>query len=280
MKNLYVVMGGLGKAVLWTSLIPSLCKKDGVDKISVMSPWPFLFNKHNLIENHEPLYDFRYFPQLEIYDKIIYHEPYLSDYLKEKDQHMLDNWADAYGIERVPPRPILNPPVGVHSGLKITGNESFELSERLETPYYIIQFTGGMGRQGENQLCPRDYRPDLVERLNAKIKNNFNLDCVCFRYEHEPRPSGTITFRSKMESGVLAILPLVVKAKFVICIDSALMHFAAYVKDKPTVVLWNTNQTTPNRIGYDFQENILCDTELCIDTPANEVFDKILEIIK
>ena len=33
MKNLYVVMGGLGKALLWTSLIPSLCEKDEVEKI-------------------------------------------------------------------------------------------------------------------------------------------------------------------------------------------------------------------------------------------------------
>ena len=133
-----------------------------------------------------------------------------------------------------------------------------------------------MGRQGENQLCPRDYRPDLVERLNNKIKNEFNLDCVCFRYEHEPRPSGTITFRSKIESGVLAILPLVVKAKFVICIDSALMHFAAATnKDKKTIVLWNKNQTIPERIGYSFQTNIINDTDICIDTDPQEIFDKI-----
>ena len=32
MKNLYVVMGGIGKCLLWTSLIPSLCNKDKVDK--------------------------------------------------------------------------------------------------------------------------------------------------------------------------------------------------------------------------------------------------------
>lgn len=268
MKNLYVVMGGLGKALLWTSLIPSLCEKDEVEKISVMSPWPWLFEKHNQIEGHEPLLDFRYFPQLEIYDKIIYHEPYLSDYLKEKDQHMLDNWADAYGIERVSPSPRLDPPV--------VGDDCFELSEKCDKPYYVIQFTGGMMREGMHQLCPRDYRPDLVEKLNAKIKSKFpNLSCVCFRHEYEPKPSGTITFKSKIESGVLGILPLIVKSKFVVCIDSALMHFAACVKDKPTFVLWNTNQTTPSRIGYDFQENILCDTELCIDTSADEVFDII-----
>ena len=60
MKNLYVVMGGLGKALLWTSLIPSLCEKDEVEKISVMSPWPWLFEKHNQIEGHEPLLDFNH----------------------------------------------------------------------------------------------------------------------------------------------------------------------------------------------------------------------------
>ena len=55
MKNLYVVMGGIGKNLLWTSLIPSLCNKDKVDRISVMSPWAFLFktNKQNLKNSNQ-----------------------------------------------------------------------------------------------------------------------------------------------------------------------------------------------------------------------------------
>ena len=272
MKNLYIVMGGLGKTVLWTSLIPSLCEKDGVDKISVMTVWPFLFEINDQIENIEPLYDFRYFPHLEKYDNIIYHEPYLSDYLKEENLHMLDNWADAYGIERVPPKPIIN--------YNIASTTKFELSEPLTDPYYVIQFVGGASRQGEYQLCPRDYRPDLVEKLNRKIKNEFNLKCVCFRYENEPRPSDTITFRSQTEIGTLGIIPLIDNAEFVVCIDSALMHFAASTnKDKKTIVLWNQSQTTPSRIGYPQQTNIIVDDDLCIKISPDEIFNKIKEVV-
>ena len=108
MKNLYVVMGGLGKNLLWTSLIPSLCEKDEVDKISVMTPWPFLFNTNKQIETVEPLTDFRYYPSLTKYDNIIYHEPYFSNYIKSEKMHMLDDWAEGYNITPVSPKPYIN----------------------------------------------------------------------------------------------------------------------------------------------------------------------------
>jgi ADP-heptose:LPS heptosyltransferase len=272
MKNLYVVTGGLGKTLLWTSLIPSLCKKDEVDKISVMTVWPFLFEINDQIENIEPLLDFRHFPHLEKYDNIIYHEPYLSDYLKEENLHMLDYWADAYGIERIPPKPIID--------YSIASTTKFELSESLTDPYYVIQFIGGASRHGEHKLCPRDYRPDLIEKLNRKIKNEFNLKCVCFRYENEPKPSDTITFRSRTEIDTLGIIPLIDNAKFVVCIDSALMHFAAATnKDEKTIVLWNKPQTTPSRIGYPQQTNIIDENELCIELPPEEILNKIKEVV-
>jgi len=37
MKNIYIVTGGLGKNILFTSLIPSLCKKDKVERISIVA---------------------------------------------------------------------------------------------------------------------------------------------------------------------------------------------------------------------------------------------------
>ena len=54
MKNLFVVVGGLGKNIIWTSLIEQLNVKCG-ENISVMTPWPFVFynnkNKKNDITN-------------------------------------------------------------------------------------------------------------------------------------------------------------------------------------------------------------------------------------
>ena len=101
-------MGCLGKNLLWTSLIPSLCEKDEVDKISVMTPWPFLFNTNTQIETVEPLTDFRYYPSLTKYDNIIYHEPYFSNYIKSEKMHMLDDWEEGYNITTVSHKHYIN----------------------------------------------------------------------------------------------------------------------------------------------------------------------------
>ena len=65
MNNLHVVMGGIGKNIIFTSLIPSLCKKDNADKISIMSPWDYIFKNNEQVNNVEPTTDFRYFKELE-----------------------------------------------------------------------------------------------------------------------------------------------------------------------------------------------------------------------
>ena len=61
-----------------------------------------------------------------------------------------------------------------------------------------------------------------------------------------------------------------------ICIDSALMHFAATTnKGKKTIVLWNKTQTSFERIGYNFQTNITDDSDLCIGLDPQIILDKI-----
>ena len=107
MKNLHVVMGGLGKNIIFTSLIPSLCEKD-TDKVSIMTPWPFVFNSNERVESIEHPMGWEYYSNLSKYDNIIYHEPYLSNYIKTEKFHILDAWADMYGIEKVFPKPYIN----------------------------------------------------------------------------------------------------------------------------------------------------------------------------
>ena len=57
MKNLFVVVGGLGKNIIWTSLIEQLNVKCE-ENISVMTPWPFVFYNNKNIDRIEPLRDF------------------------------------------------------------------------------------------------------------------------------------------------------------------------------------------------------------------------------
>ena len=268
MKNIYVVMGGLGKNILFTSLIPSLCKKDEAERISIITAWPQVFTPNEQVDQVLQPPGWKYEPILEQYDNIIYHEPYLSNYIKDKDMHIVNDWANGLGITLTNPKPYIK-----HTYYNNLEND-YSLSEPLTKKYCVVQVNGGNGLYGKNVNSPRDYRLDLVQKLIWKIRNQLDLDVICFRLEIESKPSDTITFESKSEKGVLGILPLIENAEFVVTIDSALMHFAACT-DKKTITLWNTSQTSPERIGYNFQTNLICNNDIAIDIDPNLIMDEI-----
>ena len=273
MKNLFVVVGGIGKNIIWTCLINELNYNYGQcgDKISVMTPWPFVFYNNENIDFIEPLAGFPFNEQLTKFDDIIYFEPYFSDFLKYKDKHILNSWAEGYGINSdFQKKPYLN--------YKPLNTKNKYLSGEIEKDYCIVQFSGAPNYydqsfgDNQNSLGKRDYRPDLVEKLIHKIKHHLNLDVICLRKENQHKPSNVISYTSNEDQGLLDILPLIEKAKFVICIDSALMHLAATTDNDKVIVLWNETQQNNNRIGYDFQTNLLCSNDICNDISPDEVF--------
>ena len=269
MKNIYV---GLGKNIIFSSLIPNLCKKDEAESISIITPWSVVFKYNEQVDKILPPPGWKHETILEQFDNIIYHEPYLSNYLKEKTLHITEDWANGLGITITNPKPIIK-----HKYYKELKND-YSLSESITKKYCVIQVNGGNEVYGKNVNSPRDYRLDLVQKLISRIKNKLDLDVVCFRLPSEPKPSDTITFESKSEKGVLGILPLIENAEFVVTIDSALMHFSACTdKGKKTIVLWNTTQTSPERIGYTFQTNLTCHNDIAIDIDPNLIIEKIVE---
>jgi len=276
MKNLYVVHGGLGKNILFTSLIPSLCKKDGVEKISVMTPWPFIFRYNKQIDGVEPFdrqFGWKLHPHLTKYDNIIYHEPYYSNYIIDENIHMVDDWAQGLDIEPVinkPYVPIMNIDHG-HTFYSISPDETCDPPEKK---YCVVQVNGGYGQQGNNIIIPRDYRLDLVQKLISKIRKEFNLDVICFRLQTEPKPSDTITFKANTEDGLLNILPIIEDSEFVISIDSSLKHLAACT-DTKTIALYNKIETRPEKIGYSFQTNLICENDICIDIDPVDILETI-----
>ena len=269
MKNIYVVMGGLGKNIMFSSLIPALCEKDNVERISIITAWDFIFKHNEQVDQVLPVPGWKYEPLLEQFDNIIYHEPYLGNYIKEKNLHITQDWANNLGISISTPTPYVK-----HIYSKNEETEDYSLSSPLTDKYCVVQVNGGNGLFGDNVNSPRDYRLDLVQKLIVRIRDRLNLDVVCFRLPNEPNPSNTLTFESKSEKGVLGILPLIESSEFVITIDSALMHFAACT-NKKTIVLWNTTQTSPERIGYTFQTNLTCHNDIAIDIDPNLILEKL-----
>jgi hypothetical protein len=278
MSTLFVIVGGLGKNIIWTSLIEKLNVKYG-EKISVMTPWPLVFHNNENIDRIESLLHFHYYEQLTIYDDIIYHEPYFSDFLQHKDKHVLESWAQAYGIENVINKPYLNHKSNID-------NTHIYLSEEILNDYCIIQFTGAPNYYdtyaGENKSSfnKKSYHPQLIEKLIYKIKRNLKLDIVCLRRDTDHKPSNTITYDPPDYGGVLDMVHLINGAKFIVCIDSSLMHLAATTnKTKEVIVLWNETQQSYKRVGYDFLTNMSCSNNVYNDIPPEEIFSKIEEVL-
>tara|TARA_B100001750_G_scaffold183552_1_gene152309 strand:- start:2918 stop:3754 length:837 start_codon:yes stop_codon:yes gene_type:complete len=278
MSTLFVIVGGLGKSIIWTSLIEKLNAKYG-QKISVMSPWPLVFHNNENIDRIESLLHFHYYEQLKIYDDIIYHEPYFSDFLQHKDKHVLESWAQAYEIEDVINKPYLNNKSNIDDAHKY-------LSEPVLNDYCIVQFTATQNYYdtyaGENKssFSIKSYYPTLIEKLIHKIKHNLNLDIICLRRDTDHKPSNTITYDPPDYGGVLDVISLINEAKFIVCIDSSLMHIAATTnKTKEVIVLWNETQQSYKRVGYDFFTNMSCSNNMYNDIPPEEIFSKIKEVL-
>ena len=96
--NLYVAHGGIGKCVLFSSLIDTFSKRDN-DKISIACGFPDVFKFHPKI-NSAPQWtggDLRH-DIAEYFNDIIFREPYVSQYAK-RDRHIVTEWARCFGFE-------------------------------------------------------------------------------------------------------------------------------------------------------------------------------------
>lgn len=277
MKNLYLVNGGLGKNILFTSLIPSLCEKSQSDKISIMCTWKFIFDTNERVDEvHDWLTDWRFIPHLSHFDNLIYHEPYHSNYVIKDKHHILNAWSELYGIET----PNNNPYINKKNVESFDSAINTKLSEPLrKKDYCVVQFTGGKEGRMVNANEPRDYRLDLVQTLLFKIYDKLNLDVICFRHDHEPNPEIAISFQSESDKDTLSIIPIIENAKLVICIDSSLMHFAASCNHDKVIVLWNELYTKPERIGYSNHNHFRCSHDNPIDIDPSLIFHKAEELL-
>ena len=72
----------------------------------------------------------------------------------------------------------------------------------------------------------------------------------------------------------LNILPIINDSEFVISIDSSLKHLAACT-DTKTIALYNKTETRPEKIGYSFQTNLICENDICIDIDPVDILETI-----
>ncbi|MDR1911622.1 MAG: hypothetical protein LBQ52_04665 [Helicobacteraceae bacterium] len=255
MDKVYLVEGGLGKAIAFSALTRKLANKDG-DKIKIITPYVDVFFWSDCVKKTYHSND--YLTQKENDEKIIYAEPYKCEY-QFNDQHICEWWAEQFGIDFDKDKDL--PEI-------MLSKEAIEVGQRAIAPYEgreigLVQFSGGQPAEGFNPNAPydfnlmrgiRNYPPQMANILMRRLIEKYpNILWLNFALKNEPDIWGTL----KIETPYIGAFSFIHKAKYIIGIDSSLNHLCA-AANKPSVALWNSHaQARPHKYGWRVAKHLI-----------------------
>ena len=247
MLDTYVVEGGVGKCVAFTSLIPKLRKKS---EIQIYTPYIDCFagnpDVKMAFESTLPLQD----PRIMASDNIYYSEPYKSNFQFGK-QHLIESYCELHSVEF---DKSMKPKI-------YTDRHKDSVKEWLDKneikKYILIQFSGGQpkwnyadGVQYTNINPNRNYQPFLAQQvvnmLLEEYKDTTIINCVL---PNEPHYQGTI----RCDLHWSQIHEMLKGSEGFVSIDSCLNHFSASA-EKHGVVIWGSTRWT--QFGYSHNKNL------------------------
>ena len=247
MLNTYIVEGGVGKCVAFTSLIPKLRKKS---EVQIYTPYIDCFagnpDVKMAFESTLPLQD----PRIMASDNIYYSEPYKSNFQFGK-QHLIESYCELHNVEF---NKSMKPKI-------YTDRHKDSVKEWLDKneikKYILIQFSGGQPKwnyadnvQYQNINPNRNYQPYLAQQvvnmLLEEYKDTTIINCVL---PNEPHYQGTI----RCDLHWSQIHEMLKGSEGFISIDSCLNHFSASA-EKHGVVIWGSTRWT--QFGYSHNKNL------------------------
>ncbi len=247
MLDTYVVEGGVGKCVAFTSLIPKLSKKS---EVQIYTPYIDCFAGNPdvklALEETLPLQD----PRIMASDNIYYCEPYKSNFQFGK-QHLIESYCELHNVEF---DKSMKPKI-------YTDRHKDSVKEWLDKneikKYILIQFSGGQpkwnytdGVQYQNINPNRNYQPFLAQQvvnmLLEEYKDTTIINCVL---PNEPHYQGTI----RCDLHWSQIHEMLKGSEGFVSIDSCLNHFSASA-EKHGVVIWGSTRWT--QFGYSHNKNL------------------------
>jgi len=247
MLNTYIVEGGVGKCVAFTSLIPKLRKKS---EVQIYTPYIDCFAGNPdvklALEETLPLQD----PRIMASDNIFYSEPYKSNFQFGK-QHLIESYCELHNVEF---DKSMKPKI-------YTDRHKDSVKEWLDKneikKYILIQLSGGQSKwnyadnvQYQNINPNRNYQPflaqQLVNMLLEEYKDTTIINCVL---PNEPHYQGTI----RCDLHWSQIHEMLKGSEGFVSIDSCLNHFSASA-EKHGVVIWGSTRWT--QFGYSHNKNL------------------------
>jgi len=247
----YVVEGGIGKQVAFTSLLPKLAEKNG-EPVQIHTPYVDVYANNPHVKMAFDMGSIMLDdPRILASDDIVYVEPYKSLFVRGKD-HLLKSYCDLLGVEFSTD---MTPEVYTDH---LADTASKWLSDVGVTGDYImVQLTGGQSPIGFNPANPytssniaRNYPPYFANMLVAMLKEKYPdvaiIDCTLPNEAAYPQaikcdmPWPVVYELSKGSSGFISI-------------DSCLQHFCAGTGVSGVVVWGNTRW---NQFGWSHNQNL------------------------
>lgn len=267
-----LVTGGIGRNIMATAVVRNLKKAYPKKRIVVVCGYPdiYLQNPHvyrtygtgNTIFFYE---DFIKDSESIVLNVEPYHHP---DYVYKR-KHFVECWCEMLGI----------PCDSVYPEMFFTDNE-LKLAEAHMVTYdkdlVMCHFEGGKVPEGadeKNRLIARNamYARSIKSETQVKIVDalnmlNYRVGVVGHPNQYKPGCCDKIEYNTR---AIIAMIPF---AKYIIAIDSFLLHASACFK-KPVIALWAG--TSPITLGYPNDINIrrnVCETPEC-HRPNSFLFD-------
>lgn len=249
--NTYIVEGGIGKCVSFTSLIPKLAEKAG-GPIQVVTPYVDVFANNPLVQmcydgGSISLED----PRILQSDNIYYAEPYKSNFVKG-DEHLVQSYCKAFNVDF----DVNMKPQMFTTHLK-DDVEKWKKEAGIKKKYFLVQFTGGQTPLNFNAANP--YQSSNPGRNYPQYFAQGIINAFAQAYPDTTIIDVTLPNEGLYENTVKCDLPypylneLLKDSLGFIGIDSCLQHFAAS-SGVPGTVLWGNTRWT--QFGWMHNKNM------------------------
>ena len=249
----YVMEGGVGKNVIFTSILNDLVEKHK-EPVQILTPHYQVFSNNPLVKMvfdsmSIPIDD----PRIAESDNIVFFEPYKSNFSKG-DQHIVESFCELSGVAYLPTmRPVL-----YTDHFKIAAKKWLK-QNKITDKFIVVQFTGGQPPQNyimnnsiqyQSSNEGRNYHPYLANTVIAMLKQKYpNVPIVDCTLPNEPGYLGTI----KCTEHWTVINEILKLSSGFIGVDSSIQHMCA-ASNVPGVVIWGNTRWT--QFGWMHHKNL------------------------
>lgn len=236
--------GGRGKHIMFTSLIKWVNEKFPDSKITVISPYPDVFEYNPRIYRNLPItqsYLFEDYIQGKDYRK---GDPYLlEEYYRDKNKmHFSEICPKAFGFNEYNVNP--------HNEIFLTKGERTEFLEIENKKVVTFQPFGGIplgniSVRDKLDSNERDIPFEMATRIASILKSK-GYEIMQLRRPNDPAIPGA----TQLEMPIRNFISLGIHCKFHIGIDGCFMHAMAAF-EKPQLIFWGN--THLDNLGYKYQ---------------------------